>query len=117
MDGIDIDPTHSQLRSVTLNLIIGSIFDEFTIVIFDFILVVFLSSVSPESLLLVSIYGLTNSLLLFFSGGEWQQSKLSLKYRCNSGLCHRFITRYVSTNISLTIFTQQEHLDDMLMQE
>lgn len=79
MDGIDIDTPHNRLHSVTLNLIIGSIFDEFTIVIFDFILVVFLSSVSPESLLLVSIYGLTNSLLLFFSGGEWQHSKFSSK--------------------------------------
>lgn len=70
MDGFDIP--HDQRRSVTLELIIGSVFDEFTTVIFDFILVVFLSSVFPDSLLLVSIYGLTNALLLFFSGGKCQ---------------------------------------------
>jgi hypothetical protein len=70
MDSFDIP--HDQRRSVTLELIIGSVFDEFTTVIFDFILVVFLSSVYPDSLLLVSIYGLTNAFLLFFSGGECQ---------------------------------------------
>lgn len=67
----DFDTHHNQLRSVTRILIIGSVFDRFTTVIFEFFLVVFLSSAYPDSLLLVSVYGLTNGLLLFFSGGEW----------------------------------------------
>eukprot|EP00984_Skeletonema_dohrnii_P035531 scaffold35414_cov222-Skeletonema_dohrnii-CCMP3373.AAC.2 len=69
MYDFDFDTHHNQLRSVTRILIIGSVFDRFTTVIFEFILVVFLSSAHPDSLLLTSVYGLTNGLLLFFSGG------------------------------------------------
>lgn len=93
MDGFDAP--HNERRSVTLALIIGSLFDEFATVIFDFILVVFLSSVFPDSLLLVSIYGLTNALLLFFSGGKCQCG--IVPYR-NLDLQHKWTK---ATNISI----------------
>ena len=71
-----MDDSHNdndRLSSISWTLIIGAAFDEFAFGMFGFILVVFLSSAYPDSLLLVSVYGLTNGLMMFFSGGEFEQ--------------------------------------------